>query len=354
MRAALLRATQSVATRRTATAALVPSLQIAGYRAGTAALNQAPAAKPQNNYGKAAIVAAALAAGAVASSDVVSAKDAPVEVAKVKDDIADVIDDNNAMGPTFLRLAWHSAASYSKPLGRGGSDGGTIRGQPELSHGGNAGLIKAVEALKPVKAKHPEMSWADLIILSGVTAIEEMGGPDIPFRVGRSDAPTDTAEPDDRLPGADGGDKDLAKEHKKTLNHMRDVFHRMGFNDREMVALIGAHAVGRCYTDRSGYSGPWTRAEWTFSNEFYRELLDEKWTVKKWNGPRQYEDASGDLMMLPTDMVCLWEPELRKYVEMYAKDEDLWFQDFTKAFVKLTENGVKFPKTGLKKLMFWA
>jgi len=210
-----------------------------------------------------------------------------------------------------------------------------------------------VDQLKPVKEKFPEISWADLIILSGVTAIEEMGGPDIPFRLGRSDAPPETAEPDDRLPGADAGDKDFAKE-KKTLNHMRDVFKRMGFNDREMVALIGAHAVGRCYTDRSGYSGPWTRAEWTFSNEFYRELLETKWTQKKWNGPRQYEDPSGDLMMLPTDMMCLWEPELRKYVEMYAKDEDLWFQDFSKAFVKLTENGVKFPKSGWRKLMFWS
>lgn len=353
MRGALLRVTQSVAARRTA-GAILPSVQVAGYRAGTAALNEGPVSKPQGNgLGKAAIVAAALAAGAVASSDVVSAKDASVDISKVKDAIADVIDDDNAIGPTFLRLAWHSSGSYSKPLGTGGSDGGTIRGKPEINYGGNAGLILAVNKLKPIKEKFPEISWADLMVLSGVTAIEEMGGPDVPFRLGRTDAPVDTAEPNDRLPDADKGDKDFAKD-KKTFNHMRDVFKRMGFTDRDMVALIGAHAVGRCYTDRSGFSGPWTRAEWTFSNEFYRELLETKWTLKKWNGPRQYEDPSGDLMMLPSDMVCLWEPELRKYVEMYAKDEDLWFEDFTKAFVKLTENGVKFPKSGWRKLMFWS
>jgi hypothetical protein len=34
----------------------------------------------------------------------------------------------------------------------------------------------------------------------------------------------------------------------------------MGFNDREIVALLGAHALGRCHTDRSGYWGPWTFA----------------------------------------------------------------------------------------------
>jgi cytochrome c peroxidase len=34
----------------------------------------------------------------------------------------------------------------------------------------------------------------------------------------------------------------------------------MGFNDREMVCLCGAHALGRCHTNASGYDGPWTRA----------------------------------------------------------------------------------------------
>jgi catalase (peroxidase I) len=38
----------------------------------------------------------------------------------------------------------------------------------------------------------------------------------------------------------------------KTIQHIRDIFGRMGFNDKEAVALCGAHAVGRCHTDRSG------------------------------------------------------------------------------------------------------
>ncbi len=41
--------------------------------------------------------------------------------------------------------------------------------------------------------------------------------------------------------------------------HIRDIFYRMGFNDREIVALIGAHTLGACHADRSGYVGPWTR-----------------------------------------------------------------------------------------------
>ena len=45
----------------------------------------------------------------------------------------------------------------------------------------------------------------------------------------------------------------------KDAVHIRDIFYRMGFNDREIVALIGAHTLGRCHADRSGYVGPWTR-----------------------------------------------------------------------------------------------
>merc|ERR1711871_703544 len=94
-----------------------------------------------------------------------------------------------------------------------------------------------------------------------------------------------------------------------TAQHLRDIFNRMGFNDQQIVALSGAHALGRCHEDASGYWGPWTRAETTFSNEYYRLLLEERWTPKKshngkkWAGPSQYEDKTGDLMMLPSDVV---------------------------------------------------
>lgn len=68
--------------------------------------------------------------------------------------------------------------------------------------------------------------------------------------------------------------------------------------------LTGAHAMGRCHTDRSGYWGPWTNAENTFSNEYFRLLIEERWSPKlthngkPWTGPDQYEDSSGQLMML--------------------------------------------------------
>lgn len=46
--------------------------------------------------------------------------------------------------------------------------------------------------------------------------------------------------PGGRLPAADKGNP------MATAKGLRDVFYRMGFNDRDIVALSGAHALGRC------------------------------------------------------------------------------------------------------------
>ena len=47
---------------------------------------------------------------------------------------------------------------------------------------------------------------------------------------------------------------------------------------------------------------------------------------RKWDGPKQYTDASTkELMMLPTDMALIWDKKLKPYVELYAKDQDKFF-----------------------------
>jgi cytochrome c peroxidase len=122
--------------------------------------------------------------------------------------------------------------------------------------------------------------------------------------------------------------------------HLRDVFYRMGFDDRDIVALSGAHSMGRAHTSRSGFDGPWTRAPTAFSNELFRELTENTWSERKWNGPRQFTDPTGELMMLPSDMALVYDPSFKKYVEIYAKDEEQFFKDFARAWKKLQENGV--------------
>jgi cytochrome c peroxidase len=294
----------------------------------------------------------------LSSFPTVDAAGGSVDLASVKKDIASVIEkdegkrgDGTSYTGTFVRLAWHCAGTYAKADNTGGSNGARMRFNPEASWGANAGLGPARAALEPVKAAHPDISYADLYTLSGVVAVEEAGGPAIPFRLGREDfADGQLSPPDGRLPNADMGSM------KKTTGHVRDVFGRMGFNDREMVALIGAHALGRCHTDASGYWGPWTFAENTMSNEYFRLLVEEEWTIKKmhngkkWTGPEQYEDKTGQLMMLPSDIALIQDPAFAKIVEEYAKDESKFFKDFANAFSKLLELGVPFPKAWWK---FW-
>ena len=95
----------------------------------------------------------------------------------------------------------------------------------------------------------------------------------------------------------------------------------MGLNDREIVALVGGgHAIGKCHPDRSGFDGPWTNAPTMFSNLFFKELFNKTWTEKKWNGPKQFEDNTKKLMMLPTDLELRDDPEFRKYSLMYKDD----------------------------------
>lgn len=48
--------------------------------------------------------------------------------------------------------------------------------------------------------------------------------------------------------------------------------------------------------------------------------------------------------MLPTDMVLIQDKKFRPWVEKYAKDNDLFFQDFSNVVLKLFELGVPFEQ----------
>jgi cytochrome c peroxidase len=273
---------------------------------------------------------------------------AKVDLDKVRESIVQLVEDDaeqredgTSLAGTFIRLAWHSCGTYQKSDNSGGCNGARQRFDPEASYGANAGLNVARDALEPVKAKFPEISYGDLYTYAGVVAVEEAGGPKIEFATGRvDDADGSKSDPNDRLPGADKGSMN------GTVAHVREIFGRMGLNDQEIVALLGAHAMGRCHTDRSGYWGPWTNAETTFSNEYFRLLVEERWSPKlthngkPWTGPDQFEDATGSLMMLPADIAMIADPVFKKWVKVYAKDEDKFFADFASAFSKLLHLGV--------------
>ena len=254
------------------------------------------------------------------------------EIARLLEEHSDY--DDGSYGPVIVRLAWHCSGTYDAATKTGGSNGATMRFAPEGDHGANAGLKAARDFLEPVKQKFPWITYSDLWTLAGVTAIQEMQGPHIPWRPGRADRDVSFCTPDGRLPdGAKGQD------------HLRAIFGRMGFDDREIVALSGAHALGRCHTDRSGFDGPWSFSPTVVTNDYFRLLLDEKWGWKKWNGPKQYEDLkTKSLMMLPTDMALVQDKIFRPHVERYAKDDQVFFKEFSDVIVKLLELGVPFQE----------
>jgi len=279
----------------------------------------------------------AIGTGVLCGSSYLLAEEPAVDYDAIRRDIEEIMEsdenhDDGSFGPIFVRLAWHNSGTFCKASGNGGSAGARMRFEPECKWDANAGLHIARNVLEKVKEKHPGISYSDLWTFAACIAIEEMGGPKIPWRPGRVDAVdgSDTV-PDGRLPD---GDKGAA--------HLRHIFYKMGFNDQEIVALAGAHTLGRCHPEASGWDGPWGRSPITFSNMYFKELFENTWTLKKWDGPPQFEDPTGELMMLPSDMCIIKDPSFRKWADIYYRDEERFFKDFTAAFTKLTELGCKF------------
>ena len=179
-------------------------------------------------------------------------------------------------GPFFIRMAWHSAGTYRTGDGRGGSRAGQQRFAPLNSWPDNANLDKARRLLWPIKQKYgSKISWADLMILTGNVALEDMGFKTFGFAGGREDV----WEPEDHVYwGAEKKwlDDKRYSEGRKLENPLaavqmgliyvnpegpngnpdpvaaakdiRETFGRMGMNDEETVALIaGGHTFGKTH-----------------------------------------------------------------------------------------------------------
>ena len=280
-----------------------------------------------------------------------------VDLEALKQDIDEVMTtsqewwpaDYGHYGPLFIRMAWHSAGTYRIGDGRGGAASGTMRFAPLNSWPDNASLDKARRLLWPIKQKYGRnLSWADLMILTGNCALESMGLKTFGFAGGREDV----WEPEEDIYwGSETtwlgderytGDRDLENplgavqmgliyvnpqgpngnpDPVAAAIDIRETFRRMAMDDEETVALIaGGHTFGKTHgaadadefvgpepegasleeqglgwknsfgsgvggdTITSGLEGAWTTAPATWDNGFFDNLFNYEWELIKGPG----------------------------------------------------------------------
>ena len=249
-------------------------------------------------------------------------------------------------GPFFIRMTWHAAGTYRTGDGRGGAATGAQRFAPLNSWPDNGNLDKARRLLWPIKEKYGnKLSWADLLVLVGNVAIEDMGGPNHGTVMGREDiwqtekdiywGAEDTWLGDKRYgdtrqslenplaavqmgliyvnPEGPNGIPDPAL----SAEDVRETFKRMAMNDEETVALTaGGHTFGKAHgagdealveaepegspiemmglgwknkyasgigvdTITSGIEGPWTTNPIKWDMGYLELLFKYEWECKK-------------------------------------------------------------------------
>ncbi len=248
-------------------------------------------------------------------------------------------------GGLMVRMAWHSAGTYRTGDGRGGAGSGEQRFAPLNSWPDNGNLDKARRLLWPIKQKYGNaLSWADLMILAGNVAMENMGFKTFGFGGGRSDV---YAPSEDIYWGSEAewlgnkrytGDRNLEDplaavqmgliyvnpegpdgkpDPVASGRDVRETFGRMGMNDEETVALIaGGHTFGKAhgagnpklvgpepeaapieamglgwankfqsgkgkYTTTSGIEGAWKPNPTKWDNGYLRVLFQYEWELTK-------------------------------------------------------------------------
>ncbi|KAG5069674.1 hypothetical protein JHK85_002051 [Glycine max] len=154
-------------------------------------------------------------------------------------------------------------------------------------------VLVSLERIEEVKAKYPKVSYADLYQLAGVVPVEVTGGPTMDFVPGRKDSLESPVE--GCLPDAEQDDK----EKERSVGHL-----------------------------------------WCWQGKRKQQRRREKGNGKeKGNNRREKTELlrgeSKDLLKLPTDKALVEDPNFRKYVELYAKDEDAFFADYATSYKKL-------------------
>ncbi len=308
-------------------------------------------------------------------------------------------------GPLFIRLSWHSAGSYRIHDGRGGAKNGSIRFPARINWPDNINLDKAIRLLWPIKKKYgKKLSWADLIILAGTVALQDMGVKILGFSLGREDVFEADESPDwgaeqEMLTGKERfKEGELEKPFAATemgliyvnpegpmgnpdpsgsAREIRLAFTRMGMNDEETVALIaGGHSFGKCHgagpskdlgpdpssspieqmglgwkytyktgkasdTYTSGFEVIWSSKPTKFGIQYLKFLLEFEWELEKSPDGKNQWVAKNAPEMIPDP----FDPNKKHKPRMLTADLALKFDPiYSKIAKKFLENPEEFEK----------
>ena len=302
-------------------------------------------------------------------------------------------------GGLFVRLAWHAAGTYRITDGRGGAGTGQQRFAPLNSWPDNANLDKARRLLWPIKQKYgKKISWADLLVLVGNVALEDMGFKTFGFAGGRADV----WEPEELYWGPEGtwlGDERYSGERQLSeplgavqmgliyvnpegpngnpdplaaAKDIRETFYRMAMNDEETVALIaGGHTFGKTHGAgdpslvgpepeagaledqglgwKSKYEsgvgahaitgGPeviWTTTPTKWSNNFFWNLFGYEWELEKSPAGAKQWRAKGAGATIPDP----FDPSKKHVPKMLTTDLALRFDP---AYEKISRRFMENP-----------
>jgi L-ascorbate peroxidase len=193
-----------------------------------------------------------------------------------------------------------------------------LRFNTELNRAHNPQLNSAINIIRDIKEHGNHitamLSYSDLIQLGGYTAVEYCGGPSMIFKMGRVDVPTE---------GEASNAIAIPHAHYENEVQVRQ-FEMMGLSAEEYVALMGSHTLGFANDDNKSIKGRWTMNPYVFDNTYFKEVLlghDSK-----------YLKTEADLKLLANS-------ETKQWVEAYAQDQNLFFENYAKAHVKISERG---------------
>lgn len=257
----------------------------------------------------------------------------------------------------LVRTAWAAAASFRGTDLRGGANGGRLRLAPQKDWPVNTPsevakvLAKLEEIQKGFNKGGRKVSLADLIVLGGVTGIEQAAKAagqtvKVSFTPGRMDASQEQTDVESFAvlePKADGfrnyySDGAILS----PADMLVDRANLLTLTVPEMTVLVGGLRVLNANAGQSPH-GVFTAKPGTLSNDFFVNLLDmsTKWqkSAKSAGVYEGLDRKSGAVKWTatPVDLLFGSHSELRALAEVYAAEDGnkKFLQDFAAAWNKV-------------------